>query len=107
MSKSGSSSRGGTSTTVLRLGGSALGGAVGMGGRLGTTGLTFGASGFGGGPTLGAIFGPGGVTFGTVSRGGGPPRRAGGAHAGLNGDAGGRVRPTGVAFGGGPGRPLG
>src|SRR2546425_12229451 len=101
MSKSGSSSRGGTSTTVLRLGGSALGGAVGMGGRLGTTGLTFGASGFGGGPTLGAIFGPGGVTFGTVSRGGGPPRRAGGARAGFNGGPGGRLWSRGAPVGGG------
>src|SRR2546422_2317288 len=107
MSKSGSSSRGGTSTTVLRLGGSALGGAVGMGGRLGTTGLTFGASGFGGGPTLGAIFGPGGVTFGTVSRGGGPAVRAGGADAGFEGDAGGRFCTTGVTLGAGRGGTLG
>src|SRR5439155_980297 len=82
-------------------GGSALGGAVGLSGRLGTTGLTFGASGFGGGPTLGAIFGPGGVTFGTVSRGGGPAVRAGAADAVLNGDAGGRFGATGVTLGAG------
>src|SRR2546427_8861604 len=107
MSKSGSSSRGGTSTTVLRLGGSALGGAVGLSGRLGTTGLTFGASGFGGGPTLGAIFGPGGVTFGTVSRGGGPPVRAGGADPGFDGDAGGGLGTTGVPLGAGRGGTVG
>src|SRR2546422_11640892 len=91
MSKSGSSSRGGTSTTVLRLGASALGGAVGLGGRLGTTGLPFGASGFGGGPTLAAIFVPGGVRSGTWSPGGGPPGRDAVADAAVHGGAGGGV----------------
>src|SRR5881396_2180456 len=93
VSKSGSSSSGGTSTMVLRLGGASGDG----GGRLGTTGFTFGAAGTGGW-NLGA----GALGLGAAGRFGAtpPPLEGGGATRGnvvRGGDAGGR------AAGGAPG----